>query len=391
MNRNSMSNEKKVWYAPNQLECYGEEEIKMVEKCLREGSLSGEGKYSIEFEQKVSKEFGKKHGLFVNSGSSACLLALASIEIPNGKEVITPACAFSTTVAPIIQLGLKPVFVDVELNTYVPTVAAVKSKIRAETAAIMMPNLIGNKIDWKGLREMLKEMRREDIVLIEDSRDTITQTPYSDIATTSFYASNLITACGSGGMVMFNDEKYLKRATMIRDWGRVGNKSEDMRERFRNEIDGIPYDNKFLYGALGYDFKSSEVNAAFGLVQLKKLTSFKDIRRRNIERYVQNLKGVPGITLPDDSMKPTWLAIPLQHPKRLDLLMYLEERNVQTRVTFAGNITRHPAYRAYRQEFKNADKIMANGFLLGAHHGMGLEDVDRVCQHIKEFCSKYSA
>jgi CDP-6-deoxy-D-xylo-4-hexulose-3-dehydrase len=384
-----MTSQKKIWYAPNGFESYGEEEIKAVETCLRDGWLAGFGKYSIEFEQKVSAEFGKKHGLFVNSGSSACLLALASIDIPAGKEIITPACTFSTTVAPMIQLHLKPIFVDVELNKYVPSVEVVKSKINANTAAIMIPNLIGNKPDWEGLRNMLIAIKRTDIVLIEDSADTITLSPHTDIATTSFYASHIITACGSGGMVMFNDEKYLKRATMIRDWGRIGTNSEDMSQRFGHEVDGIPYDYKFLYGALGYNFKSSEVNAAFGLVQLKKFAQFKQIRRQNVERYLHNLKDVPGLILPDDSIKPNWLAIPMQHPKRLQLLTYLEDHNVQTRVTFSGNITRHPTYRQYLEVFKNADLIMANGFLLGAHHGMTLEDVDTVCQHIKDFCAKF--
>ncbi|KAJ3254838.1 hypothetical protein HK103_006828 [Boothiomyces macroporosus] len=380
-----MLSEKKIWYAPNGFESYGEEEIQAVEKCLRDGWLAGFGKYSVEFEQKVSEAFGKRYGLFVNSGSSACLLALASLNLPEGKEIITPACTFSTTVAPMIQLKLKPVFVDVELNKYVPSVDAVIAKVRPETGAIMIPNLIGNKPDWEQLRLALNQMGRQDIFLIEDSADTLTHTEHTDIATTSFYASHIITACGSGGMVMFNNEAHLKRASMIRDWGRIGTNAEDMSERFSHEIDGIPYDFKFLYGALGYNFKSSEVNAAFGLVQLKKFNNFRKIRRQNVERYLQNLKDVPGLILPDDSIKPNWLAIPLQHPKRLELLTYLENHNVQTRVTFSGNITRHPVYREYLETFENADTIMANGFLLGAHHGMTIEDVDVVCRHIKDF------
>ena len=131
--------------------------------------------------------------------------------------------------------------------------------------------------------------------------------------------------------------------------------------------------------------KGSEMSAAFGLVQLKRFEKFSKIRRRNFERYCENLKNVHEIILPDDSLKPNWLAIPLQTEKRLELLTFLEEQNIQTRVTFAGNVTRHPIYREYLQEFKNSDTIMANGFLLGAHHGMTLEDVDYVCNKIKEF------
>jgi CDP-6-deoxy-D-xylo-4-hexulose-3-dehydrase len=376
---------KKVWYAPNKFESYGEEEIKAVEACLRDGWLAGFGPRSIEFEEKIAKEFGKKYGVFVNSGSSACLLALAVLKLPKGSKVITPACTFSTTLAPIIQLGLTPVFVDVELDTYVPSVKDIINAITDDVKAIMVPNLIGNKPDWKSLKSELKHIGREDITVIEDSADTISYTEDTDISTTSFYASHVITAGGAGGMVMFNDEKLRNVCLQFRDWGRMGDNSEIMDDRFNHVVDGIPYDHKFLYDVLGYNFKSSEMNAAFGLVQLERFETFKQIRRNNIERYIDNLKTVKEILLPNDSIKPNWLAIPLQTERRLELLTFLEENNVQTRVTFAGNVTRHPIYREYLQDFTNSDLIMKNGFLLGAHHGMTLEDVDYVCDKIKEF------
>ncbi len=383
-----MSAPKKIWYAPNGFESYGEDEIKAVEKCLRDGWLAGFGKYSIEFEERVASAFSKRYGLFVNSGSSACLLAVASLNAPAGKEVVTPACTFSTTVAPIIQMNLKPVFCDVELDKYVPSAEAVTKKVTSETVAIMIPNLIGNKPNWPKLRALLTEMGREDIVLIEDSADTVTSTPETDISTTSFYASHIITACGSGGMVMFNSDLHLKRATMYRDWGRIGSNVEDVSERFAHSVDGIPYDYKFLYGVLGYNMKSSEVNAAFGLVQLDRFEKYKHVRRSNIKRYMENLQGVPGLLLPDDSQSPNWLAFPIQCEKRLQLLTFLESNDVQTRVCFAGNITRHPPYRQYMEAFPNADAIMGKGCLLGAHHGMGTEEVDRVCQLIKAFVAE---
>ena len=377
--------DKKIWYAPNGFEAYGDAEINAVTRCLREGWLAGNGNYTIEFEKQVSAYFGKKFGLFVNSGSSACLLAIASLNLPEGSEIITPACTFSTTVAPIIQLGYKPVFCDVELNTYVAAIDSVLAKITPRTRAIMLPNLIGNTPDWKLLRKKLDDTSRTDIFLIEDSADTMTCTPETDISTTSFYASHVITACGSGGMVMFNEAKYIKRATMFRDWGRIGDNTELVVERFNHEIDSIKYDYKFLYACLGYNFKSSEVNAAFGLEQMKKLPRFVEIRRRNIERYLENLKDVNGIILPQDTKNSNWLAFPFQVNDRLALVNYLEDRNIQTRVIFSGNITRHPAYREYLEPFPNADTIMRNGILLGCHHGMTLEDVDQVCIHIKGF------
>ncbi|MDB4342811.1 DegT/DnrJ/EryC1/StrS family aminotransferase [bacterium] len=380
---------KKVWYAPYKFESYGEEEIKAVEKALRDGWLAGFGPYTVEFEEKIAKEFGKKYGVFVNSGSSACLLALASLDLPKGSEVITPALTFSTTLAPILQLGHKPKFVDSESRTYVPSVSTIIHAISSYTKAIMMPNLIGNVLDWEGLRSELKRIGREDIYVIEDSADTITHTPSTDVSTTSFYASHVITAGGMGGMVMFNDEKHMKRALMYRDWGRIGDNSENMDERFAHDVDGIPYDYKFLYGVLGYNMKCAEANAAFGLVQLEKFQSYKEIRRANIERYLYRLRNIPEITLPDDKFKPNWLAIPLQIDDRLGLLNFLEDNNIQTRVTFAGNVTRHPAYREYLQDFKVADTIMKNGFLLGAHHGMTTEDVDYVCDKIIEYIETY--
>jgi CDP-6-deoxy-D-xylo-4-hexulose-3-dehydrase len=379
---------KKIWYAPNKLEAYGEEEIKAVEQCLRDGWLAGFGPRSIEFEEKIAKEFGKKYGVFVNSGSSACLLAIAALDLPKGSKIITPALTFSTTLAPIIQLGYEPIFIDSNLTSYVPDISDILDAITPDTKAIMVPNLIGNKPDWDKLKRYLIEINREDIFIIEDSADTVTYTKESDVSTTSFYASHVITAGGMGGMVMFNDKKHVKKALQYRDWGRIGDNSENMDERFAHDVDGLPYDYKFLYGVLGYNMKCSEMSAAFGLVQLERFQTFKQKRRDNIERYLENLKDVKELILPNDSIKPNWLAIPLQTERRLELLNFLEDNNIQTRVTFAGNVTRHPVYRKYLQDFKNADLVMKNGFLLGAHHGMNLEDVDYVCDKIKTFFNK---
>ena len=371
--------QKKVWYAPNKKEAYGDAEIKAVVDCLNDGWLAGFGPKSIQFEKEVSALFGKKYGLFVNSGSSAILLGLNALNLEPGDEVITPACTFSTTLSPIIQCGLKPVFCDVEIGTYVPTPEQVCSKITDKTKVILLPNLIGSKPDWVEIR------KRTNVILFEDSADTITYTPETDISITSFYSSHLITAAGSGGMVMFNAENLLKRATMFRDWGRIGDNSEDIKTRFEYSIDGIPYDYKFLYGAIGYNMKSSEINAAFGLVQISRIEEIRSKRRTMFNRYIDNLNDVKELTLPINTFNSDWLAIPFMYKNRLGLLTFLEENHIQTRVCFAGNITRHPVYREYLETFPNADKIMAEGFLLGAHHGMTIEDVDYVCNKIKEY------
>lgn len=379
-----MSNfEKKYWYAPNKKEAYGEKEIQAVLDCLNDGWIAGNGPKTEKFEKEVSKYFGKKHGLFVNSGSSAILLGLSALELKPDDEIITPACTFSTTLAPIIQLGLKPIFCDVEIGTYVPSIDRIIELITDKTRVILLPNLIGSKPDWKGIHEYVKD---KNIILFEDSADTMTFTPETDISITSFYASHMITAGGSGGMLMINDEKLLKRAKMYRDWGRIGDDCEDISLRFTHNVDGIPYDYKFLYGVIGYNMKCSEMNAAFGLVQLERINEIKKQRKLIFDRYIENLKGIKEIILPiKKNEDDDWLAIPLMTNDRFKLLTFLENNNIQTRVCFAGNITRHPVYRNFLCEFENSDKIMSDGFLLGAHHGMTIEDVDFICNKIKEF------
>jgi len=380
-----MSTSKKIWYAPHKFEAYGNDEIDAVCACLKDGWLAP-NTLTTQFEQQVSSFFGKQFGIMVNSGSSANMIALAILDL-TGKEVITPACTFATCIAPMVQLGIKPKFIDVELGTYVPSVQAILDAINENTACIFIPNLIGSKINWKELRERLP---RPDIILIEDSCDTMTHTPESDISVVSFYASHIITAGGCGGMVMLNDKSLLKKALMYRDWGRIGDNRECIHDRFNFKVDDIPYDFKFLYGVLGYNFKCCEMNAAFGLEQMKKLKQFLKIRSANVERYIQNLSNKTQYILPLFSDKHDWLAFPLMLPegqtnKRIDLIHFLEDNNVQVRVCFAGNITRHPAFRDYLECFPNSDLIMAGAFLIGAHHGMTLDDVDRVSNLLIDF------
>merc|ERR1712232_1547335 len=211
----------------------------------------------------------------------------------------------------------------------------------------------------------------------------------SDISVISFYASHIITAGGMGGVVMFNDQKLKDRATMFRDWGRIGNNSEDMSERFGHTVDGIEYDFKFLYGCLGYNMKACEMSAAFGLAQLKKLPRFRALRKRNIARYCENLKKAnTRFILPEKYDDYDWLAFPLLYHDRKGILRYLESNDVQIRVFFAGNITRHPAYRHHLKAYAGADTVMKDAFLIGAHHGLELEDIDRVCELLVEYDKK---
>ena len=338
----------------------------------------------------VSQFFGKAHGIFCNSGSSANILALHMAGLKPGDEVITPACTFSTTVAPLCQLQLKPVFCDVEVRTFVPSVTQVMEKVTERTKALFIPNLAGSKPDWSALKRECGKIGRSDIVLIEDSCDTMTYTKDSDISVISFYASHVITAGGGGGMVMCNNEEYLNVGYAYRDWGRIGNNTEDPAERFGYSVDGIDYDYKFLYGVKGYNFKATEMQAAFGIIQMKKLDRFLRKRRSLVDRYIEKLKGTDYI-LPVDSSDINWLAMPILVPSswaRKKLLTFIESKGIQTRVFFAGNITRHPAYREYyseKNEFPNSDTIMRDCFMLGAHHGLELEDIDYVCDVLKSY------
>jgi len=271
-------------------------------------------------------------------------------------------------------------------------------KVTDKTRAMFLPNLAGSKPDWTALKQAITAIGRHQgpnrIWLIEDSCDTLTHTIDSDVAVVSFYASHVITAGGSGGMAMFNEPWQRDEALGYRDWGRMGTNSEDPSERFGHQVDGIDYDYKFLYGKIGYNFKSSEMNAAFGLVQLKKLPEFMKIRRENIDRFIANLKDTKYI-LPDDSPSfdptPSWLAFPLLVPpewKRKEVLNWIEANGIQTRVFFAGNICRHPAYSMYanvKENFPNSDIIMRDCFMLGAHHGLTVDDVDYMCAILKEY------
>ena len=273
---------------------YDKKEINASISVLKNKSLTLiDGPSVKKLEQKISKLFGKKYGLMVNSGSSANLLGLASLNLKKGDEVITPTLTFSTTVAPIYQLGLTPHFIDVEKNSFVANLNQIKSAINKKTKVIMIPNLLGNVPNWKKIYEIAK---RKNITLIEDSADTIgykvnskNYGKFSEITTNSMYASHIITGAGFGGIVCFNDKKTYEKAKLLRGWGRssaVFNESEGIKKRFETKVDGIPYDGKYIFSDIGYNFLPSEISAAFALEQLKKLP--KNLNKRNSNFVLQS-------------------------------------------------------------------------------------------------------
>ncbi|MBI2443823.1 MAG: aminotransferase class I/II-fold pyridoxal phosphate-dependent enzyme [Candidatus Magasanikbacteria bacterium] len=394
-----------LWYAPNGGDAFGEHEGRAVEQALRQRWLTT-GKITAAFETKVARLFGKRYGLFVNSGSSANLLALAASNLPRGAEVITPACTFNTTASPIVQLGFTPVFVDVT-PSYVIDVAAVERAITKTTAALMVPHLIGNFADLPRLRALC---RRRRLLLIEDSCDTIGGTingapsgRWSDIVTTSFYASHVITAGGAGGMLMTNDQALCERARVLRDWGRgISRHDQKIRSRLATfKLDGRPYDSAFVFVGLGYNFRPTEMQAAFGLAQLDRLSGFLALRRRAFKRIYNFLAQYPEwFYLPETlpSTRVNWLAFPVTIKSeapfdRNTLVRYLEDHRIQTRPLFSGNILKHPAYRGVRYRsvgsLRHSQTILNRSFLIGCHHGLTDAMIDYLCTTIAAFVGRY--
>ena len=393
---------KKIYYGRA---VYDNKEIKAVLNVLKNKSLSLiDGENVKKLEKTVSKIFGKKYGLMVNSGSSANLLGLASFNFKKGSEIITPNLTFSTTVAPIYQLGLIPHFIGVEENKFVADYNHIEKCINKKTVAIMIPNLLGNIANWKEISKIAKKYK---LKVIEDSADTIGYSfnrsntgKFSDIATNSFYASHIINGAGTGGIVCFNDPKLYQKAKLLRGWGRSSatfNESENANKRFNIKISGIDYDAKYVFSELGYNFLPSEISAAFALEQIKKLKNNIQIRNRNFQKlnlFFKNYKTL--FKLPDqyENVKTPWLAYPLVIKKnkkfnRKQLQIYLEKNNIQTRTIFTGNILKQPVMK--NKLFKNhsdcntvANDVMKNGILIGCHQGMSLNDVGYICKIFKK-------
>mgnify|MGYP000512934225 FL=1 len=397
---------KKIYYGRA---VYDHKEINAVVKVLKNNSLSlTDGKNVKQLEKIVSKMFGKKYGLMVNSGSSANLLGLASFDFKKGSEIITPNLTFSTTVAPIYQLGLIPHFVGVEKNKFVADFNHIERCINKKTVAIMIPNLLGNIANWEKISQIAKKYK---LKVIEDSADTIGYTfnkkdtgIYSDIVTNSFYASHIINGGGTGGIVCFNDDKLYKKAKLLRGWGRSSatfNESESIDKRFNVKISGIDYDAKYVFSEMGYNFLPSEISAVFALEQLKKLKDNIKIRNRNFSQLISFFKNHNDLfNLPEmyPGVKTPWLAFPLVIKKnklfnRKELQIHFEQNNIQTRTIFTGNILKQPVmknrvYKYFKDCNNVADDVMKNGILLGCHHGMSISDVNTICKIFLKFINK---
>lgn len=389
---------------------YGQEEIDAVLNVLKNCPHQlMTGPSVLEFEGRIAALFGKKYGIMTNSGSSANTLAFAALNLPPRSEVITPTCTFSTTVAPLLQQGLVPAFVDIELDTFQIDPKKIEEVITPYTRAMMIPNLIGNVADWPHLRHIADEHK---LFIIEDSADTIGSLingkptgQLTDISTTSFYASHVMTCCGFGGMVCFNQNRLAKQALLFRGWGRSSSltgESEKIEDRFATTIDGIGYDSKFLFEGIGYNFLPSEIGAAFGLVQLNKLESYIDIRIRNfgiLYSYFKRYEDWFVLPRQTANTRTAWLAVPLvvrdSAPfKRRDLQKYFESTGIQTRPVFAGNILRHPGFSNIKRKesphgYPNSELVMRGGILLGCHQGMDASQTDYICDMFTSFAERF--
>ena len=374
---------------------HGEEEIDAVVRVLRTSTQMGP--HVRQFEERVAALFYKRFGLMVNSGSSALYLAVEVLGLKPGSEVITPALTFATTVAPLVRANLFPAFVDVEEGTYNIDVSRIEEMISSNTSAIVVPNLIGNLPDWDRIRDMAD---RHGLKVLEDSADTLGATLHgtstgrrSHISTTSFYGSHIINCAGNGGFLCMDDPECARRVKLLRSWGRSSSlfksqESERIEARFDVELDGIPYDRKFIFDEIGFNLEPSELGAAFGLIQLNKLKDNIEARRRNFKIHLEFFKQYEDwFVLPREieDAYTGWLAFPLTLREgapftRRDFQIHLEENNIQTRPVFTGNILRQPAFsKIQRKEspigYPEADKVTRGGVLIGCHHGLIEEQI----------------
>ena len=386
---------------------HGEEEIEAVVEVLR--TTTQMSKNVLSFESSVSKLFQKEYGVMVNSGSSALYVLIESMNLPKGSEVITPALTFATTVGCLVKNDLIPHFIDVGVDTYCADVDQIAAAINPNTSAIIAPDLMGNICDW---REIQALAIKHNLKVICDSADTLGAKlhgrptgAYVDAAITSFYGSHVINGAGNGGMLLTDDEQVFNHSKLLRSWGRSSSlfsDSEAIENRFNVSLDGITYDAKFIFQEIGYQLEPSEISAAFANVQLKKLDFNMQQRQQNFAKHTSFFKNYENyFTLPNQNpdAETAWLAYPLIVKEdapftRTDMQIFLEKRNIQTRVVFTGNILRQPGYKnidciGQADAFINSDNVMRGGILLALHHGLTDEMTDHIHDSATEFLKQY--
>lgn len=388
---------------------HDDEEIEAVVQVLRTSNLEiGESVAALE--AGVATLLAKRHGVMVNSGSSALRLAIDLLGLEPGDEIITSPLTFSTDVAPMAQSGLVPAFVDITPDTYQIDPEGIAGMIGPRTKAILVPNLCGNVPDWDAIRAVADE---HGLKVVEDScdvldswlRDERTGTR-SDISVTSFARSHAITAGGTGGMVGVDDDELHDRCLSLRRWGRrsesfLFGSQVGQRQRYGELADGTEYDMVFVFDTIGYNFEPSELGAAYGLVQLGKLGRFNGQRQANWQRLDDVLAGRAGVTpgRTTDGARTTWmrycLAIDDDAPfTRRQVQEFLGQRHVETRMVWTGNIIRQPgfakiAHRVPDRGLPNCDRVMDRAICLPIHHGLNRDHMDYIGDQLAALFEHY--
>ena len=378
------------------------------------------GRFADEFEHNFARAVGVRHAVLVNSGSSANLLALSALTSPKlgerrlrpGDEVVTVAAGFATTVSPILQNNLVPVFIDIELGTYNLDVAQLEAAIGPQTRAIMVAHALGNPFN---LDAVMAVAQRHNLWVIEDNCDALGATyrgkptgTYGDLATVSFYPAHHMTM-GEGGCVLTDHPRLKTLVESFRDWGRdcwcKPGKDNTCGKRFNWQLGDLPsgYDHKYIYSHVGYNMKATDMQAAIGVAQLKKLPGFIAARRRNWQYLYDRLKPLEEFfILPQatEHSEPSWFGFALTVREtapftRHDLVDFLQQRKIDTRLLFSGNLTRQPAYRDthYRVvgALTNTDRVTRDALWVGVYPGLTQAMLDHVGESFAAFVRERSA
>ncbi len=387
---------------------------------LVDASLDGwltSGRFHKAFEQGLAKFVGVRNAVFVNSGSSANLVALSALTSPKlgkkalqpGDEILTVAAGFPTTVNPIIQNGLRPVLVDIELGTYDAMAGRLREAVSPKTRGIMMAHTLGNPFDLDTVKELCDE---HGLWLVEDSCDALGSTfrgqktgSFGDTATVSFYPAHHITT-GEGGAVFVNSPLVRKQVESFRDWGRdcycETGKDNTCKKRFEWQLGDLPkgYDHKYIYSHIGYNLIATDIQAAIGLSQLGKLEMFIEARKKNFEFLHRGLSQVDGLIMPraTEHSDPSWFGFPITLGEglgfsRSELVQFLDERKIGTRLLFGGNLVRQPAYRNvdFRivGDLTNTDIVTERTFWVGVYPGLTEPMLQFVIDSISEFVKEH--
>lgn len=372
------------------------------------------GRYANDFEYEFAQFMDAEHCLLVNSGSSANLVAFTTLTSPKlgdkrlkkGDEVITVAAGFPTTINPIIQNGLIPVFIDVEIGTYNIKVDELEMALSDKTRAIMIAHTLGNPFDLETIMEFANN---HDLFVVEDCCDAVGSTyngkkvgTFGHLATVSFYPAHHMTM-GEGGAVLTNDDELMRIATSFRDWGRdcyCGPGADNTcGRRFSMQYGNLPvgYDHKYVYSHIGYNLKVTDMQAAVGMAQLEKLPSFIEKRKENFSKIKSELQKYDELLIMPEATKnsdPSWFGFPItvrENDKftRNELIMYLEKNMIMTRLLFAGNITKQPGYLDIEcrivGDLKNTDYIMNNTFFIGVYPGIDDEQIKYIAKVFENF------